>query len=619
MNLLWEYKDMIPSKEQKWSQKHGIFLPRLRRLEGTCRNLQKRVSDFLKLPSDLIQILAPPRFMPHAMITILRILQVWVFNETLFQFDPTTIPRENLQSDQFVVPLWRDRIETENLDQIYVEKDRHPFSLLGESSVETKGSFPLGDEHKSGRLNILDLLEERLISYATHKVVELVVIAFKDAKILYFPTVARSEILSALPDLNEDNNGTMTLSATLKGKILRGRDERSCGRYSVTEHRQGRPAGTDEESHHWSRILFSNNHKTAMRKYELYFEANMSKRLLVNFSVDTVIDLSKIKVLKFSLLLNGFSNGMSDLDVKDLFASTNISSTKHIQPVPQKLVFSYIPNNMVPDKANSATNNSSVNRPLIQCIPEGARLLSVVASSRRGKETVVCLSTKDKVKNDKKGSDDAKNTTSDKKDVLEVCIDSKQMNIMQRWKRFGTTRSQVYVDPNSVPGSAVPMYGKEMLYCTCSDTLEVRGGGLRANGGLTLLPPGKLYLKLCRLTFGLYKQENVDDECYIDEILEPLNAEGTKETKKILKRRIKRAVNFNESSIELGEQLQCFPEKITMLLQIFDGVDGYECTVWNELKYNPFVQSNLENLRRSMQEKQDVVELEQRTARLMME
>ena len=67
------------------------------------------------------------------------------------------------------------------------------------------------------------------------------------------------------------------------------------------------------------------------------------------------------------------------------------------------------------------------------------------------------------------------------------------MNIMKQWKRFSIPNSQVYVDTNSVVGAVVPMDGTDMLYCTCSDTLEVIGGGLRANGGLTMFPPGKLF------------------------------------------------------------------------------------------------------------------------------
>ena len=194
---------------------------------------------------------------------------------------------------------------------------------------------------------------------------------------------------------------------------------------------------------------------------------------------------------------------------------------------------------------------------------------------------------------------------------------------MQRWKRFGLPRSQVYVDANSVVGSAVPMHGTEMLYCTCSDTLEVRGGGLRANGGLTLLPPGKLFVQLCRFTFGEYKEENVNDGSYIDKTITMVDPDKSlsKTAKKVLKQRIKKAVEFHESSISLGEQLQCFPDKVKILLEIFNGVDGYEgaCQVWEDLDCNAFTKGNLSKARLAIQEKQATLELEQRMGRLMME
>ena len=160
-----------------------------------------------------------------------------------------------------------------------------------------------------------------------------------------------------------------------------------------------------------------------------------------------------------------------------------------------------------------------------------------------------------------------------------------------------------------------------MLYCTCSDTLEVIGGGLRANGGLTLLPPGKLFLQLCRFTFGQYKQENVDDGSYIEKAILLVDPDCSKAARKALKKRIKKAVEFNQSSMALGEQLQCFPEKVKMLLDIFNGVDGYENpnTFWEDLDVNVFANGSLAKLRLAMQERQTKLELEQRMGRLMME
>lgn len=622
MNLLWEYDKIPTCNEYKWSKRHGLHLPRLKRLGGTCINLKRRVSEFLKIPNDLIEISSPPRSMPHGKVTILRILQVWVFNETLIQFDPQSVSFEKTQSD-VVVPLLQNsaRIETKNLDQIFKDKKRHPFSLIGQSCVETKGSITLVFDDMHERYDILESLQERLISYSTEKEIEVVAVIFKDSYVLYVSAASHEILLQEIPVLGNDDVDCVLLSS--KTTKSRGRGERPCGARKVTELRTKRNTATttDGSAKLWVRITLTEHYKKDWKKCLAYFESSTSTKIFLNFSAPSLADPLKVKVLKFILTVEGIPKGISEQDLKDLFASTKVESTKNVKPIPQKLIFPTIPNNIVPDETdvNNSNANSSINRPLIQCIPEGVRLLSVLASSRRGKDNTIHLSLlKDKSENENAvgvDQDDA-----DKKELV-IYLHPAQMNIMQRWKRFGMAKSQVYVDANSVVGSVVPMYGTEMLYCTCSDTLEVRGGGLRANGGLTLLPPGKLFLQLCRFTFGQYKQENVDDGSYVEKTIEMVDPECSKAAKKVLKRRIKKAVEFNESSMSLGEQLQCFPDKVKMLLDIFNGVDGYEDAghVWEELEFNPFTKGNLAKARTAMQEKQKQLELEQRMSRLMME
>ena len=625
MNLLWEYNEIPPSGEFKWKDKHGLHIPRLKRLNGTCINLKRRVSDFLKIPNDLIEISSPPRFMPHEKITILRILQVWVFNETLIQFDPESVILETTQSE-VIVPLVQnsDTIERKNLDQIFKDPKRHPFSLIGQSCVETKGSIPFTVDDPHERYDILESLQERLISYSTEKEIEVVAVAFKDSFIFYVGATYQEKLLQELPVLDKDDVDLVTISAKVSSKKSRGRGERPCGTRVVTELHTKRTTGnnTDCDANFWIRITMSEKYKKDWRRCLAYFESNMSTKMYLIFSVEGLVDPLKLKILKFSLTIEGIPKEISDQDLKDLFASTNIQSTKNVKPIPQKLTFPIIPNNIIPDKAYSDCDNinSSFNRPLIQCIPEGVRLLSVLASSRRGKDNAIHLSPSTKKKNDHDNID-AVDQGKDGKDTLMMYMHPKQMNIMQRWKRFGMPKSQVYVEANSVVGSAVPINGTEMLYCTCSDTLEVRGGGLRANGGLTLLPPGKLFLQLCRFTFGQYKQENVDDGSYVEKTIAMVDPECSNAAKKILKKRIKNAVEFNEISMSLGEQLQCFPDKIKLLLNIFNGVGGYENAdqLWKELEFNPFTKGNLAKARKAMHEKQAAQELEQRMTRLMME
>ena len=64
-------------------------------------------------------------------------------------------------------------------------------------------------------------------------------------------------------------------------------------------------------------------------------------------------------------------------------------------------------------------------------------------------------------------------------------------------------------------------------------------------------------------------------------------------------KRIKKAVCFHGSTMELGETLECFPEKVEELIDIFDSVDGYASIVWSSLASNPFIGGNLERSRKS--------------------
>jgi hypothetical protein len=85
----------------------------------------------------------------------------------------------------------------------------------------------------------------------------------------------------------------------------------------------------------------------------------------------------------------------------------------------------------------------------------------------------------------------------------------------------------------------------------------------------------------------------------MNEILEILDAEVTKETKTILKKRIQGATKFNQSSLELCAQLQCCTEKstgttvdsvdVTCCYKIFESVDRYSCPARDEFKSNLFI------------------------------
>jgi hypothetical protein len=181
---------------------------------------------------------------------------------------------------------------------------------------------------------------------------------------------------------------------------------------------------------------------------------------------------------------------VSKSDLCDLFATPLISmKVQETQSMQQTVTFSPTMNTPITSyngKTESATGDhsleSSWHRPLLLDIPEGARLLSVLASGRRKGHSIQfsCLETEESYKDDSA--------------YLEVSLNRDQTQISQRWKQFGSNNN-VYVNENSVPAAAVSRWGPIEVFACCANTLEVRGGGLRVEG-LTLLPPGRLFVLL---------------------------------------------------------------------------------------------------------------------------
>jgi hypothetical protein len=222
-------------------------------------------------------------------------------------------------------------------------------------------------------------------------------------------------------------------------------------------------------------------------------------------------------------------------------------------------------------------------RPVLRnCVPEGVRLLSVLASGRRREHLLRLV--------------DGPSGESGAERTIDVLIDPSKTKLLNRWKRMNSDLA-VYVNENCVPATALPVDGKETLFCVASNILEVRGGGLRVEG-LTLLPPGRSFLLLARLSFGLFKSENLDDGTLVDKCVLWLKQdgslpEGDKQREASIRESVVRAVQYHKDSLVLGEELACFVPFAQRLVDLFNGVDGYDAPSWDILS-NPFTKSNLQ-------------------------
>jgi hypothetical protein len=552
--------------------------------------------------------------MEHSKVTLLRILQVWVFSDTMIN----SIQAARAVDGAVTLCLKGDSVSASHLEQV-LDLERHPFSFGGHTEIHQTGTFaPVSDEAFCIDTFSPDF-EARFLSFAVEKGLDVFWFSTESSFQLYAPTrIAESDYFVREfrgTRLARFNESYVTAKPSL-GK-RRGRKERPCGIWDVqvSEDRDHDSTGEVVQLTKW----FTSDIKKAPKRHLLI-------RMLDLQIVKTTMDctFSKYKTKKgsrsptVSLVSCGQVAEVSKIDLCDLFATPNVSvKAREIQSTQQKIMFSPTINTPITSykgKAESATGDhnpeSSWHRPLLLDMPEGARLLSVLASGRR-KEHSILFSPLEPV-------DSCDHVI----DYLQVSLNRDESKISQRWKQFGSDKN-VYVNENSVPAAAMSMQGPIEVFACCANTLEVNGGGLRVEG-LTLLPPGRLFTLLSYLAFGLQpyssseikgemwgyetdeerSDEENDDEELISDALRWLNewdalvagtGTNTPHRSPDIDRveRILLAKKFHESCAELGESLVCYPNKVRNLCKIFDMIDGYSVLPWENLDDNPFTEENL--------------------------
>lgn len=609
MNLLWEFERS--KQNQNWCWKHAVAYTRVKRLAGTAVNLRKRVADFIGIHGDLLEVDTPPVHMAHGKITALRVIQAWVLNDTII-YCPPRIAKHGLEEEDptlVLLPKNGFQVQDTHLQQV-LHSERHPFTLNASVKVIQKGSFTMADEGGFSMSAFSPGFEERFLSFAVEREIDL--IWFWNEKAI---TVLAKEDIAGSAGLALVR-GQLESVATAESKVTveeilgdnrRGRAERASGKWTIrkkTDDQHPQDGGTIRVFRRWSLNTPAGLQKKLVKKTSLKIVAlaaflgrctqsltDVKRGIGCDFSGS----LSSTMNPKFCLVSLGQCSAITQRDVDDLFATfraTAKSSQK--SGGKQTVTFHARPNEPISkslaEKGSIANREkeSSWDRPLFDCIPEGARLLTVLASGRRREHAVKVTSS-------------ISNGSSDEEEKeVDIKLNSDDTKLSTRWKKDGTD-SMVYVNENSVPSSALPVKATEPIYCCCANTLEVKGGGMRAEG-LTILPAGRLFLLLCRITFGQFNRKQLEDGrleetcfqwlAYYKKLQNPKYRPSAIETEE-WGRRIRLAVAFHESSIELGEELVCFPDRVQMLQRVFEGVDGHASASW-DARSNPFTRENLE-------------------------
>lgn len=603
MNLLWEFEQA--GQKTNWCWKHALAFPRLKRLAGTADNLRNRVADFIGIRGDLLEVELPPVRMAHAKVTALRVIQTWVLNDTII-YCPPRVATHGLQEEiptLLLKPKNGFLVQDEHLQQL-LDDERHPFSLASSATILQQGSFTVADGDGFSMSTFSPGFEERFVSFAIEKACDLiwywneksiVVIATDEvATADFFLLVARQ-----LDSFGGQNTKSEILAKQNTAGTRRGRAERACGQWTSWSGNVG--ADSDiRVFQRWASVTKPNSPKKAIKKRgsqitELARYLGGSTQSLLDLKRGIGCDfsgsVSSTINPKFCLISYGHCSAIAARNIDDLFATFGATTKTKQNRGKQAVTFHPTPGGAPLGTRTlfgaEDVHETSWSRPLFDCIPEGARLLSVLASGRRREHLLKVTSTV--------GEDEAGGAENGATEVeIDIVLESDLTKLSKRWKREGTDNS-VYVAENSVPASVLPVQATEPVYCCAANTLEVKGGGLRAEG-LTVLPPGRLFLLLCRITFGRFNQSHLEDGTLEDLSIRWLgtNKRPDSALQEDWRRRIRAAVAFHESSIDLGEELVCFPGKVKELQQVFDGVDGHDPGAWDAFS-NPFTRDNLEH------------------------
>ena len=619
MNLM---SDFARAKNQNgWAWHYSLSTPRLRRLIATRNSLRSRVAEFTGIDVESLSVDKPPAQMEHSKITLLRVIQVWVFSDTMIE----SIQAATAVGGAVTLSLTGDNVTASLLEQV-LDPERHPVKFVRDREIVQSGTFTPVSDGDFSMSKFLSEFEYRLISYAVEKSID--VFWYSTEESFHFfalKHVVESESFETFIEtrlaLFEESDLTARLT-----EQRRGIKERPCGLWDVFL-TVGNDATRADVVYLTKWTCLKSNAAKILSQY-------LSRHVLdlegVKASMSCTFTKYKKKkgrlIPSFSLVSRGKCSEVTKTDLNDLFATPDVmAKTKESESKQQKITFlpaANMPISYGKQNARLMTGDhspgSSWHRPLLHDIPEGARLLSVLASGRRKEHSIRFSPDVDTtIKTDEavKGED---------VEYLEVYMNQNESKISQRWNKF-RSNSRVFVAENSVPAAAMSTIGPVEVFACCANTLEVRGGGLRAEG-LTLLPPGRLFTLLSLLTFGLtpfstghtpgddLTGDEYGDETLLSRSLKWLNdwedlvagiSESAPKISPSIDRadRILAAKSFHGSCAHLGEALVCHPDKVRNLCKIFDNVDGYKVVPWDGLDDNPFTEESLCRQREKAQER----------------
>lgn len=564
MNLLWDF-NKINVKKQDWCYKKGVSYQRISRLASTVDSVARRVANFFDLPASKLQVECAPRDMPNAKITLLRVVQTWVFHDTMIE---CKIKNQNKASADVQVRLLpkSDPVDESTLGTIFV-KGRHDFSLFDPKEIEQRMNCDIEMDPSSRVFS--DRTERRALSYAVEKKYSLFWTWVGSAFSIYLSpdVISCSDFAVNLQQMKQRLDGPVTLKAESVQGSKRGVEERPCGLWTFSIVKRV------SDGHCFQRFTSTNlpkKDKNRLASHCSKFVASSPR--FSSFSIDLSKPTGK-KASGTTVVIVSRGNNAREMGVQD--AKDVVGAVGPVDAQKAR-VKSGTPTINFPSRSRDGTSDTTNGRkPMMENIPEAARLLSVMASRRRSHFVSLEVELADDGEIDFGEESDGQ---------IDIYPDPKATKLSYRWTRFNSD-DRVFIEENSPVASCVPVGWSGTMYCCCANALEIKGGTLRADG-LTLLPLGRVFFMLSRVSFGLLQVSFDDDDALQQCIGWIAQDEGSFLPDDIV-RRLQAAASLHRT-FDAGEELVCLPSKVQSLLSVFDGLEGDQATMWSSFTEDPF-------------------------------
>ncbi|MGK3734430.1 MAG: superfamily II DNA/RNA helicase [Bacillariaceae sp.] len=599
MNALWDY--VTASNKNTWCYKNKIAATRWKQAVSSRTSIRKRVADFLGVNEDRLQVQLPPRDMPREKLLFLRLLMVWVFSDSIIECAPSKL---KLSQDDSVTLSIKGKSSGTPLKEIHLDRilqsEKHPYNIIECNEVEQTGVFEEdGIFYLPHFVNDFDF-EDRLISYASEKGIEAILCYSDEGIFLYLEEFKMPNglwtFLETVTDCSTKND---IFVYDYTNKKRRGLQERACGVWTI----DAKPQGDFTRRKQFKRIDLKKvevgnefGRICSSMIHELY-QCNLKSKMTWHFFTQRSSSKKKKKynsVQPFFVTTIGECRKVSKPDLEDLLGRKPLSVSENVKNSAQSIVLKR------PPIVSQLLESRGFRQPLFLDVPEGARILAMLASSQRKGKYILRI---------------PRNNSDDPEDTVNFSMAQDEIDVSKRWRRLDTAKL-VYVD-ESVPSTAI--HTTNDLYAVAANSLELQQGGLRVDG-LTLLPPNPLFLLLSLLSFGLEpdtpllwstQSEEVGAEkkvhksysWLVDKVTKNKNrgddqtyVSGNASADAWVLDRLRLANVFHQNSLSMGEKLACFPDRIIQLCALFDGVEG-ELTPWESITEEALTMENLSTWR----------------------